>query len=362
VSEVVIAGGGTGGHLFPGLAAAAALREAGAAVSWLGAARGLEARHVPAAGVPLRLLPVSGAVGRAPHLQAVAVLSLAPAVVAATTWLLRRHAAAVLSVGGYAGLPGAIAACSLGVPLVIQEQNALPGLTQRLLAPWAVAIACGFESTLAAFPSLPAVWTGNPVRPQFSALPERAEGPTTVFVTGGSQGAAVLNRVVPEALALSASAGITPRIVHQAGPRWESEVRERYASLGLTADVVGFLERPWQTLAVASIVIARAGALTVCELATAGRFALLVPFAAAAHGHQLHNARALAATGAAVVVDESRARPAMLADLITSLLRDPASLAERWLRGRGLARHDAAEALARLVLSRATASTAGGLA
>jgi UDP-N-acetylglucosamine--N-acetylmuramyl-(pentapeptide) pyrophosphoryl-undecaprenol N-acetylglucosamine transferase len=358
VSSALIVGGGTGGHLFPGLAVAEELRRLGVAVSWLGASRGLEATRVPAAGIPVRLLPVTGAVGRSAAAQAGATLRLLPALVTSLRHLLRERPSVVLSVGGYAALPGALAAATLQLPLVVQEQNALPGVTNRLLAPWSVGIACGFRAALAAFPSLPATWTGNPVREAFFSVPPPRTAPPTVLVLGGSQGSAFLNRVVPEAFAELGRQRALPRVVHQAGERWVGEVQQRYATLGVPAEVRGFLEAPAEALTAVALVIARAGALTVSELAAARRAALLVPFAAAAHGHQLHNARALAATGAAEVVEEAQATPVRLAATLASLLATPDALAARGQAGFALAVPDAAGAVARFVLERATTGPA----
>ncbi len=359
MSGLVIAGGGTGGHLFPGLAVAAALAGSGARVSWLGARRGLEATRVPEAGIPIRLLAVSGAVARSHAAQAAAALQLAPAVLQAAAFLLRSRAAAVLAVGGYAAMPGALAAGMLGIPVILQEQNALPGLTTRFLAPWSEAVACGFEEALAAFPSLPARWTGNPVRKEFFAVPSPPLDPLSVLVLGGSQGSAFLNAAVPDAFAELFRSGMAPRIVHQAGPRWSHEVQQRYADLGVTAEVVPFLERPADVLAGTALVVARAGALTVAELAAARRAALLVPFAAAAYGHQLANAIAFASTGAAEVLEEPEATPARLAAVLNRLLATPERLVERGLAGARLARPDAADAVAELLL-RAASGDAGG--
>ena len=353
MTEVVIAGGGTGGHLFPGLAVAEELRRAGCGVSWLGARRGIEVERVPREGIPLLALAVTGASGRRVVDQAGALLRMPPAVIRAACFLLHREADAVMAVGGYAAVPGAIAASALGLPLVIQEQNALPGVTNRLLAPWATAIACGFETAVAAFPSLPARWTGNPVRASMFTVPPPPADIVSVLVLGGSQGSAFLNRAMPEAFARLAAQRPLPRILHQAGARWEAEVRERYAAAHIKADVVGFIEQPDRALALSSLVVARAGALTVCELAAARRPALLVPFAAAAHGHQLLNAQALAHTGAAWVIEERQATPAALAALLAELLAAPGRLAELGEHGAALAKPDAARDIAQLVLSRA---------
>jgi len=359
MSRLVIAGGGTGGHLFPGLAVAAELASAGVPVSWLGARRGLEATRVPDAGIPIRLLSVSGAVARSRAAQAAAVVQVVPAVLQATAFLLASGASAVLPVGGYAALPGALAAGALGIPVVLQEQNAVPGLVTRFLAPWSVAVACGFEAALAAFPSLPARCTGNPVRAGFFTVPTPPLEPLTVLVLGGSQGSAFLNEVLPGAFARLARTGVRPRVVHQAGPRWVADVELRYASLAVAATVVPFIEAPAAALAEAALVVARAGALTVTELAAARRAALLVPFARAAHDHQLANARAFAATGAAEVLEERQASPEAVADAIAGLLSDPARLVERGRAGARLARPDAARAVADLLV-RAAGIPGGG--
>ena len=157
----------------------------------------MEAVRVPEAGIPIRLLAVSGAVARSRGAQAAAALQLLPALVQAVAFLMRRHAAAVLAVGGYASVPGALAAGTLGLPVVLQEQNASPGVANRLLAPWSVAVACGFAEAVAAFPSLPARWTGNPVRAEFFAVPAPRTAPVSVVVMGGSQGSAFLNAGAP---------------------------------------------------------------------------------------------------------------------------------------------------------------------
>ena len=360
MSEVVIAGGGTGGHLFPGLAVAEELAHAGCCVSWLGARRGLEATRVPQAGIPLRLLAVTGGVARSPGAKAGAALRVAPATLQAAAHLLHQRANAVLAVGGYASLPGAVAAGLLGIPIVLQEQNALPGLTNRLLAPWCAVVACGFEAAVAAFPSLPARWTGNPVRPEFFAVPAPPAEPITLLVFGGSQGSAFLNELVPEALAVQARSHVLPRVVHQCGERWETEVRRRYAAAGVQAEVVPFLERPAEALAKAALVVARAGALTICELAAARRAALLVPFAAAAAGHQLANARAYAATGAADVLEEGDASPGAVAALLAELFASPGRLVSRGRAGARLARPDAARTVARMVIEAARGEEDGG--
>ncbi|MGC8917093.1 MAG: undecaprenyldiphospho-muramoylpentapeptide beta-N-acetylglucosaminyltransferase [Thermoanaerobaculum sp.] len=346
--RVLVAGGGTGGHFYPGFAVAERLRELGVEVFWLGATRGLEAARLPSLAIPHRLLAVSGAVGVSLGAKIGSFLRILPALAAALRVLAQVRPHVVFSVGGYAAFPGAAAAGFTATPLVIQEQNAWPGLTHRLLAPWAVAIACGFREALAAFPSLPAFWTGNPVRREFFGVPP-APSTRALLVLGGSQGARILNRLVPEALARIPREQ-RPRVVHQAGERWVEEVRGRYRQLEVDAEVVGFLAEPWEALSQVPLVVARAGALTVSELSAAGRAAVLIPFAQAAHGHQLANARALAATGGGWILEEREASPEALAHLLERLLADPGTLAAAGPKARALARQDATNAVVRVLL------------
>lgn len=346
--RVLVAGGGTGGHFYPGLAVAQRLLSLGAEVFWLGARGGLEAKKLADLPIPHKLLSVSGAVGVKLAAKVKSLLRLGPAFLSARAFVARVRPDVVLSVGGYAAFPGAAAAAAAGTPLVIQEQNAWPGVTHRLMAPWAAAIACGFPQALEAFPSLPARWTGNPVRQEFFQVPP-APQKRSLLVLGGSQGSQVLNRLLPEALALIPPE-LRPEVLHQAGERWEAEVRARYQALGVPAQVVGFLAQPWEALREAPLVVARAGALTVCELAAAGRAAILIPFAQAAHGHQLANARALAATGAAWIMEERQASPSALASLLSSVFADLPALAEKGAQAKGLARPDATEEVVRVLV------------
>lgn len=339
--RVLVAGGGTGGHLYPGLAVAERLLSLGAEVFWLGARGGLEAKKLIGLPIPYKLLSVSGAVGVSLAAKARSFLRLGPAFLAARAFLARVRPDVVLSVGGYAALPGAMAAAAAGTPLVLQEQNAWPGLTHRLMAPWAAAIACGFPQAVEAFPSLPARFTGNPVRKEFFSLPS-APDTRALLVLGGSQGSQVLNRLVPEALVVIPP-NQRPKLLHQAGEKWEKEVKTRYQALGVEAQVVGFLPEPWEALKDVPLVVARAGALTVSELAAAGRAAILIPFAQAAHGHQLANARALAETGAAWILEEGHATPLTLANLLHTLLADLRTLARKASQAKVLARPDATE-------------------
>jgi len=349
---VAIAGGGTGGHLFPGLAVAEELARRGASVSWIGARRGIEATRVPDAGFPVHLLPVTGAVGRSPAARLGAAFRTALALGAAYSLLQRLDIRAVLAVGGYAAFPGGAAARCSRIPLVVQEQNARPGLTNRVLAPWATVVACGFSEAAAALPGAQVEWTGNPVRRPFFLVGEPPPGPTLLLVLGGSQGSAFLNRLLPEALASLPARG-RPQVLHQAGRAWVDQVALEYGAVGVEARVVPFLEEPSEALSKARLVVARSGALTVSELAAAGRPAILVPFAAAAHDHQTANAGVLAGTGAAVVLPESQATPGRLASLLAEMLGDPAALQARGTLGRRLVPEGAAVRIAELVLGAA---------
>jgi UDP-N-acetylglucosamine--N-acetylmuramyl-(pentapeptide) pyrophosphoryl-undecaprenol N-acetylglucosamine transferase len=351
--RVVIAGGGTGGHIFPGLAVAEALSDLGIECHWLGSRRGLEAELVGKRGIPLVQVEIEGIRQRGKAAAARAVAQLPAAVITAVRTLLRLEPLAVLGVGGYASAAGVMAAGALGVPWLLQEQNSVSGWTNRVLSPWADLICCGFSDAVATFPSLPAVWTGNPVRDLFFSVDdvEPAAVPR-LLVLGGSQGSLFLNRAVPRALALlEERIGVAPVIRHQAGVRWSEVVRTSYQDLQLEANVESFLSEPWRALAEADLVVARSEALTVSELAAAGRASLLVPFAEAAGNHQELNARSLESAGGAVVVTEDQASPERLAEVLNELLGSAERLREMGRAARRTALPQAAQRIARHVLS-----------
>jgi UDP-N-acetylglucosamine--N-acetylmuramyl-(pentapeptide) pyrophosphoryl-undecaprenol N-acetylglucosamine transferase len=303
-------------------------------------------------GVPLTLVDVEGIHSRAPSDALRALAMLPRAVGRAMRTILDLQPAAVLGVGGYASGAGVVAAGILGVPYVLQEQNSIPGLTNRFLAPWAALVCCGFSDAVDAFPSMPAEWTGNPVRGRFFDVPEvEPEDPPRLLVLGGSQGSLFLNRTVPQALAVLRDAGINPTIHHQAGVRWAEVVRTAYEDLMIDADVVAFLAEPWVALERSDLVVARSGALTVSELSAAGRGALMIPFAAAAGGHQVVNARALERAGGAVVLTESEASPYRVAEALEQLLTDRDRLREMGRSARTVALPHAARRIASRVLA-----------
>jgi UDP-N-acetylglucosamine--N-acetylmuramyl-(pentapeptide) pyrophosphoryl-undecaprenol N-acetylglucosamine transferase len=332
MAHLVIAAGGTGGHIFPALAVADALRASGDTVSWLGTAEGLEARVVPEAGYDLDTLSVAGLRGNGAGRWLAAPWRLSRAVFGARRVLAQRGADAVLGMGGFAAGPGGVAARLTGRPLVIHEQNASAGLTNRALARMRPA------RVLAAFPGafperVGATVTGNPVRADIAALPEPAarfqgrEGPLRILVLGGSQGALALNRTVPAAVAAMERSGEV-EVHHQAGQREQEEARATYAEAGVTAEVVPFIEDMAAAYGWADLVIARSGALTVAELAAAGVGSLLVPFPHAVDDHQTRNAAYLADVGAAQLWPQDQLEVANLARALDEVAADAA-------RGRG---------------------------
>lgn len=344
---ILIMAGGTGGHVFPGLAVADALRAQGEAVCWLGSARGLEARLVPAAGIPFYTLPVSGLRGKGMGTWLMAPWRLGAALWAALGLMLRLRPRVVLGLGGFASGPGGLMAAALGRPLVIHEQNAVAGLTNRALARLADRVLQAFPDTFPA-PRRP-VTVGNPVREDILRLAppqERLagrEGPLRLLVLGGSLGALALNTRVPEAVARLPAAQ-RPQIRHQAGERTLEAAREAYRQAGVEADVDPFIEDMAEAYAWADLVICRAGALTVCELAAAGVASLLVPYPHAVDDHQRANARHLADAGAAWLVPQDALDAADLAARLQSL--DRATLGQMAQRARSLACPDAARQVA----------------
>lgn len=344
---VLIAGGGTGGHIFPGLAVAETLIDRGVAIHWLGAERGLERKLLADRDLDLTLLSIEGIRERSLSATFRALSHLPKAVTTAVDLVLTLKPAAVLGVGGYASVSGISAAGLLGTPWIIQEQNAVPGLTNQSLAPWADLVCCGFKDALEHFPSMPVLWTGNPVRPEFQQIPDQTPSSRPrLLILGGSQGSLFLNRTVPRALALLRDQDIQPAIRHQSGARWLEVVKTAYADLGIEATIETFLSRPWEALEWADLVIARAGALTVTELAAAGRASLLVPFAAAAGNHQECNARALERSGGTEVLLERQADFDQVAETLARLFSHPDRLATMGRAARTVSRPGSAEIIA----------------
>ncbi|MDD3519223.1 MAG: undecaprenyldiphospho-muramoylpentapeptide beta-N-acetylglucosaminyltransferase [Chromatiales bacterium] len=353
-STILVMAGGTGGHVFPGLAVANALREAGVDVCWLGTAQGIEARLVPAAGFTLHTLPVSGLRGKGITTWLLAPLRLGLSLWAALGLMLKLKPAAVLGLGGFASGPGGLMASALGRPLVIHEQNAIAGMTNRWLARVADRVLEGFPGTFA--PGFKPQHTGNPVRADIAALPPPAErmhgrsGPLRLLVLGGSLGALALNRALPQALA-TLPADRRPEVWHQAGSRTVDAAREAYASSGVDARVDAFIDDMANAYAWADLVVCRAGALTIAELAAAGLGAVLVPYPHAVDDHQTANARFLVDAGAAVLRSQSEVETGALLPLLSELLNDRARLLQMAERARGLARPQATAEVADVCLA-----------
>ena len=312
VKSVVVMAGGTGGHVFPALAVAQHLAQQGVKIHWLGTVNGIEAEIVPKNGFAITYLDVKGVRG-----QGLARLVLAPfkimrAVIAAMRVLKAVDADCVIGLGGYVTGPGGVAARLLGKPLVIHEQNAIAGFTNKQLARLATQVLQAFPS---AFPaSAKVATTGNPVRPVIAGLPEPEQryaernGPLQVLILGGSQGAVALNEIVPQALALLASD--QPLLVrHQTGKKQVEQTRQRYQELGLTVDVQPFISDMAEAYGWADLVICRSGALTVSELAAAGVASVLVPYPFAVDDHQTANGRYLSDAGAALLAPQASMTP-----------------------------------------------------
>jgi UDP-N-acetylglucosamine--N-acetylmuramyl-(pentapeptide) pyrophosphoryl-undecaprenol N-acetylglucosamine transferase len=347
---ILIAAGGTGGHLFPGIAVADELkaRDAQTRVVFVGTPRGLESRLVPQAGYDLELLPILPLNGVGPVLMVKGLLALPWAMVKAVLLVRRLRPLAVLGVGGYAGGPTVLVAALLRIPTVLLEPNAKPGFTNRVLKPFVRHAACSYEEARRFF-GKKGVVTGNPVRGGFAKLvPKWHVPPLTLLTFGGSQGARVINRT------LTAAARLLPgpdrlKIVHQTGPASRDEVAEAYNAAGRKAEVLPFLDDMETRFAQADLVLCRSGATTAAELAAAGKASVLVPFAQAADDHQTSNARALEEAGAARMIEEKDLTPERLTAVLTELLGDPARLTAMEEAARKLARPDAAARVADLL-------------
>lgn len=334
--------GGTGGHVFPGLAVAEELRAAGWDVIWMGAKTGMEARLVPARGY--RMAYVRAAALRGKGLLAALLLpvNLLVGFAQAARAIFRLRPDVVLGMGGYVAFPGGMMASLLARPLAVHEQNAIAGLTNRVLA--AVA-----DKAMTAFPEAltGAEWTGNPVRREIAALPAPEarfagrQGPLKLLVVGGSLGAKALNDCVPQALARLEP---RPSVVHQSGEKQLAALRASYRAAGVEGELVPFIDDMARRYAEADLVVCRAGAITVAELSAGGMASVLVPFPHAVDDHQTANARFLSERGAALLMPQSQLTPERLAQALREL--DRPRLLEMARKARALGKPDAAQAVA----------------
>lgn len=347
---VLVMAGGTGGHIFPGLAVAEALHAQGVPVAWLGAVGGMETKVVPARGIPLHAIHVGGLRGKGWKTRLAAPLMLVRALWSALAVLRAVKPRSVLSMGGYVAGPGGIAARLLHKPLLVHEQNRVAGFTNRKLAGHAQRVLEGFADTLPG-----AQWVGNPVREAIAALPAPEQrfagrnGRAHLLVLGGSLGARALNLALPQALALL-PAERRPEVLHQCGQRGIDEARAAYAQAGVDAQVVAFIDDMAGTYAWADLAVCRAGALTLAELTAAGLGAVLVPFPHAVDDHQTRNAEALVAAGAAELIQERDLKIETFAQRLNALLGNRAQLLAMAQAARTLAKSDAAKVIARACL------------
>jgi UDP-N-acetylglucosamine--N-acetylmuramyl-(pentapeptide) pyrophosphoryl-undecaprenol N-acetylglucosamine transferase len=347
--KLVVAGGGTGGHLFPALAVANELRRRRPAlrIEFVGGRRGIETRLVPQAGYPLRTLALSGLKGAGVLDRVAGAAAAAWGVVRCVVWMLADRPALVTGVGGYASGPAVLAARMLGVKTMLMEQNHFPGATNRWLSPRADAVCVPSEAAARRLRGKRIV-TGNPVRPEFARAGAPPGGHAlSLLVFGGSRGARSINRAMVEALPFLERLDPPPQIVHQTGPDGEPAVRAAYAARPrVRAEVHAFLDDMPARIASADLVVCRAGATTLAELAVAGRAAILVPFPFAADDHQRLNAEAVVAAGGAMMIRDAELTGASLAAAVEAIAVDRPRRLAMSRAATTLARPDAADRIA----------------
>ncbi len=348
MKTILVMAGGTGGHVFPGLAVADYLHARGWRVVWMGNPEGMEAKLVPARGYEMAWVRFAALRGKGLLRKLLLPLNLLRAFGQALGALSRVKPNVVLGMGGYVTFPGGMMAALSGRPLVVHEQNSVAGLANRVLAGVADRILSGFPGVLRQ-----GEWAGNPVRAEIAALPLPAQryagrnGPLDVLVVGGSLGARALNEAMPRALALLQLAE-RPRVTHQSGAKQIDDLRAAYAAAGVEAQLLPFIDDMAARYAAADLVVCRAGALTIAELAAAGVASVLVPFPQAVDDHQTGNARFLSEAGAAILLPQRELTPEKLAALLRELTREKlAAMAEK---ARALAKPEATRAVAEVCM------------
>lgn len=355
VRTIMVMAGGTGGHIYPGLAAAAALRKHGWNIVWLGTRNGMEARLVPEHGYTMAWLSLGGVRGNGLLRKLWLPVTLLVAFVQALRALRQHRPDVVLGMGGYPSFPGGMMSALLGKPLVIHEQNSVGGLSNRVLACVADRVLTGFPDVFKSGRDKPlpcgrvaTTWVGNPVRASIAALPApqmRPAAQLNLLIVGGSLGAAALNDVVPRALALIPEAE-RPAVIHQSGARHADRLRANYATAGVIAEVRDYIADMAEVYAWCDFAITRAGALTIAELAAAGVPAILVPYPHAVDDHQTGNAQFLSVTGAALLMPQTELTPGRLASVLRGLSREKLLIMAQ--QARAQAKPDADEAVARI--------------
>jgi UDP-N-acetylglucosamine--N-acetylmuramyl-(pentapeptide) pyrophosphoryl-undecaprenol N-acetylglucosamine transferase len=349
--KLLIAGGGTGGHVFPALAIALEWMSRGEErkVVFVGTQRGIEARLVPEAGFPLETIRSAGLKGIGGMKFVRNAAKLAPAMWDSFAILRRHEFAAALGVGGYAAGPMMLAAVLRGLPTVVFEPNAEPGFTNRVLAGMVTRVATAYEAPTKLW-GRKATLTGIPVRPEFFAIPQRAPAePFHILITGGSQGAFVINRTLVDATDLLATNKTRISIVHQTGERDYNAVRVAYARREIHAEVLPFIGNMAERFAQADLIVCRAGAITVAEVAAAGRAAIFIPFGASTDSHQLRNAQEMQRARAARLIPEPQLTAERLTQEIFSLLDQPIELQAMAANARRLAKPRAVQDIVDLI-------------
>jgi UDP-N-acetylglucosamine--N-acetylmuramyl-(pentapeptide) pyrophosphoryl-undecaprenol N-acetylglucosamine transferase len=347
MKTILIMAGGTGGHIFPGLAVAEQMRAAGWEVVWMGARGGMEERLVPKHGYRAAWIRAKAARGKG-----IVQKLLLPANLLYSFWESARHIRrlrpdVVLGLGGYVAFPGGMMASLWNRPLALHEQNAIPGLANKVLAQISDKVMAGFPQALKG-----AEWTGNPVRADIAAIPSPEgrfagrQGPLKILVVGGSLGAQALNEAMPKALALLDN---RPTVVHQSGEKHLDALKKHYKEAGVQGELLAFIEDMARRYAEADLVICRAGAVTIAELSAGGMASLLVPFPHAVDDHQTANARFLAERGAALLLQQRELSPQTLAQMIQGL--DRSRLLDMARKARALGKPDAARIVAERCMS-----------
>ncbi len=349
--KLLIAGGGTGGHVIPALAIAREWSSRGKEreVVLVGTQRGLEMKLVPAAGLPLETVRIAGLKGKGGATLLKNLGMLGPGLLDAFRVLRKHRPVAAFGVGGYAAGPILLATWLKGIPNVIFEANAEPGFTNKVLARISKRIATGYENAAQTW-GAKAVVTGCPVRPEFFSIsPRSPEKPFRLLITGGSQGALPVNRAFIDAMDRLAARKSELAIVHQTGERDYNAVRTAYARREIHAEVVPFLTNMSERFAWADVIVCRAGAITAAEVAAAGRAAIFVPFGRATDSHQLRNAQEMARAGAGRVIPEPELTAERLTNEIFSLFDQPREIEKQSAAARGLARPNAVHDIVNLI-------------
>jgi len=347
MSRVLIMAGGTGGHVFPGMAVARALRDKGIEVVWMGTRKGLEAKLVPAAGFHLEYVSISGLKGKGLLTWLLLPFRLARALMQSWAIVRRQQPNLILSMGGFVAGPGGLVGWMMGKPVVIHEQNGIAGFTNRILSIFATRIMTGFPGVFGRYPKTE--YVGNPVRADISvlAMPDvrlaDRSGRLRVLVIGGSQGARKLNQVVADVFH-QWDAASAPEVWHQCGERWLEETRERYGETGARKiRLAEFIDNMAEAYEWADVVICRSGAMTIAELAAAGMASILVPFPFAADDHQTANASFLAERDAAVLIPETQLTIERLHEVLHDLDQNRNVIVKMAMNARSCATPDACE-------------------